>query len=906
MDENDDDFEETYVEELRLLRELEAQSPSSRPNERAAKRPRIHQEAEEEKRGMFLAQCVKKAKMDVVARRKKVWKRIPPGNFVAVTCPETKRRVYLNVRSENLFSKPQFEVRVAIEQLGSTPFEILRQESEELRRRSRTRERAAAAAANDEKMATDLWVDQFRPKNYIDLLSDDGINRNLLRWLKLWDKVVFDRERKPKQQQQQQQQQRQQRQAASKRKFANQVVEELDHLGYPAQRVALLCGPPGLGKTTLAHVIASHAGYNVVELNASDDRSPEQFRRQIESSTQMMSTKMLDPRPNCLVMDEIDGAPVASINLLIAMTTAKEKKKGGKKASNGLRRPVICICNNQYVPALRQLRQSALVLTFPTIASSRLAFRLQDILNLQKYALDLSTLLALCKKTENDVRSCLGTLQFVFGRSKSKLVTLSSILSSAVGVKDEQKSLFTFFHRMVRDARANGDYDKIYQGVFHNYLTAKNQRLNGFCQVTRWFEFIDSIQTRTYESQSFVLQSYLPLACAYFRTQLSSNSPANIEYPSAQAEARSKTLACQNVLETLNQDRPARVRSMCGRGPLLLDVLPYLSIILRPPLRPLNTRLLSAHERDELKSLVALMVELNLNLVQKRSVEGQYSVEMEPNIDELVRFPFNWQHKHRDLSYAAKQLVAREIELEKVRRGERKMEEMIKPVVVAEKKLLFEERTNLVSVDFFGRSVAAGVCPSPSNIREGDPSSLFRHSDIWFRFKEGYSNAVRRSVRISDLLVIFLLRLLSINFLVNLMLLVVLVVVFVASLQLFVVAARSSIVDPKERGNGAECWSRDSQTAKECIQNVRSKARRSQVMCTFCEFVLLKIDEELAENKSEDKIKRVVLNVCLSLPQAMSNQCKTFIAMYGEAIVGVIAYEVDPSVVCNALGICTD
>ena len=35
---------------------------------------------------------------------------------------------------------------------------------------------------------------------------------------------------------------------------------------------SLLYGPPGLGKTTLAHVVANHAGYKVVEINASDDR----------------------------------------------------------------------------------------------------------------------------------------------------------------------------------------------------------------------------------------------------------------------------------------------------------------------------------------------------------------------------------------------------------------------------------------------------------------------------------------------------------------------------------------------------------------------------------------------------------------------------------------------------------
>jgi chromosome transmission fidelity protein 18 len=53
------------------------------------------------------------------------------------------------------------------------------------------------------------------------------------------------------------------------------VIEEVDESGRPKQKVALLYGPPGLGKTTLAHVVAKHAGYNVVEMNASDDRSIE-------------------------------------------------------------------------------------------------------------------------------------------------------------------------------------------------------------------------------------------------------------------------------------------------------------------------------------------------------------------------------------------------------------------------------------------------------------------------------------------------------------------------------------------------------------------------------------------------------------------------------------------------------
>ncbi|KAF4519015.1 hypothetical protein B566_EDAN009778 [Ephemera danica] len=343
--------------------------------------------------------------------------------------------------------------------------------------------------------------------------------------------------------------------------------EEFDVHGRPMQKIALLCGPPGLGKTTLAHIVAKHAGYNPVEVNASDDSNPEAFRLQLEAATQMKSVMGNDPRPNCLILDEIDGSLSTAIDLLLQFISDKSVSKG-KKQQGGkpkiLKRPIICICNDMYAPALRPLRQVALIIHFPPTASGRLAQRLMDIAKLENMKTDFGALLLLCDKTNNDIRSCLSFMHFY--KSRGREVRLMDVQLASVGQKDTHKGLFSVWQeifqiirhkhiggsasgkpdggilsltsrmgRILRTVQSYGDYDRLSQGVFENYLHMKmrDTRFQSVAVGTEWFCYYDHINTSLKESQSYVLMPYMPYCFAMWHFLYASASYPKLRYPNS-------------------------------------------------------------------------------------------------------------------------------------------------------------------------------------------------------------------------------------------------------------------------------------------------------------------------------------------------------------------------------------
>lgn len=379
---------------------------------------------------------------------------VPKWPFISLVRSDTER-VYVRMHSEEYETDRINEVDLKTKGfsglLGDAKQQIWNSARELVLKRltETTKEVECEIVENFEEQ--DLWVEKYKPKKYVDLLSDEATNRSLLQWLKMWDKVVFGKEIVKKEEKPgtlntfNKRTGKFEMNGGWKNRSKAGLNTDRDEHERPIQKVALLCGGPGLGKTTLAHTIAKHAGYVIREMNASDDRSPDAFRLTLENGTQMKSVLNEENKPNCIVLDEIDGAPSNSIDFLIKFingTVSQKATKAGTKEKKPfiLKRPIICICNDLYVPALRQLRQIAFVVSFPQMASPRLAERLQSIAYKEGIRTDLTALLALADKTGNDVRSCISMLQFFRGLKKP--LTLFDVLRSNIGQKDRHKGLF--------------------------------------------------------------------------------------------------------------------------------------------------------------------------------------------------------------------------------------------------------------------------------------------------------------------------------------------------------------------------------------------------------------------------------------------------------------------------------
>uniref|UniRef100_V5GGK3 AAA+ ATPase domain-containing protein n=1 Tax=Kalmanozyma brasiliensis (strain GHG001) TaxID=1365824 RepID=V5GGK3_KALBG len=353
-----------------------------------------------------------------------------------------------DVDASQLLERPIHQLLDAVEALKA--LDVLERD-ESLQRDSRRAVKPSATSASN--ATRQMWVNKHRPNKFTELLGDERVHREVLGWLKEWDECVFKRKNHRKERHRQY---IQAKYGLPENSFGGDKGGEhmwKDPFGRPKERIMMISGPPGLGKTTLAHVIGAHAGYNVYELNASDARTAGAVEDVIKMALESGSLK--DPRPTLVVIDEIDGATGGgggatgeSHGFVRALVRLVEQGKGagakaaglaarGKKQRKGskpLLRPIICICNDLYAPSLRPLRPMSKLVRFNKPPTNLVVKRLREVCEAEDLSVEARGLSLLAELTNGDIRSCLNALEFA--KTKNIALTEAAVKSASVGIKD--------------------------------------------------------------------------------------------------------------------------------------------------------------------------------------------------------------------------------------------------------------------------------------------------------------------------------------------------------------------------------------------------------------------------------------------------------------------------------------
>ncbi|ETV67609.1 hypothetical protein H257_16207 [Aphanomyces astaci] len=600
---------------------------------------------------------------------------------------------------------------------------------------------------------SDLWLNKYSPRHFIDLLSDERTNREVLTWLKSWDPVVFPSKSSK----------------APSKALPDQLKPPNADIR-PEHKIILICGPPGAGKTTLASIAARHAGYNPVEINASDDRSAGVLKEKIINAMEMQAI-FGNNRPNCIILDEIDGAmggpdgkgAISAIQALIAAPYSSRTKPSkqqhaaasNKKAAGGQHpviRPIICICNDQFAPVLRPLRRLAKIFVMHTPDPRQLMQRMKFICKQENIRASNSLLSTLCDRADNDVRFCLNALQFASARTSAALTV--SMIDSMMGRKDVSKGAFdvwdtVFFEskeqqkdksnacmRVCDTADRFGSHELILHGLHDNLLPLvfNDPTLTKINHALEWMEFADLCDTKVKSHQQFALLAYCSMAAVAVYRACCTSSRRRIEYPKAHYDHRKHVETSQSIMDAFVG---SGVALRLGRRVLAVDVVSSVVAMLNPVLTP-------SQDKQPMDQLIARMASLQLSYKQIQMPGGVVEYLLEPSLDRLVQYKA--LEPRVRLPLGVRQTMAREVDLENMRRadkGSRLPDDVAAPDV------------GIVDVDLED-AVAVPDASNPFGLkkrkREAQSHANAKRWPVRFKFNEGFTSGIKRPVLVQDLL----------------------------------------------------------------------------------------------------------------------------------------------------------
>lgn len=175
-------------------------------------------------------------------------------------------------------------------------------------------------------------------------------------------------------------------------------------------RAVIIHGPPGIGKTTAAHLVAKLEGYDIVESNASDTRSKKLVENGLKG---VLSTTSLNgyfaasggqveanKKKMVLIMDEVDGMSAGDRGGVGALAAVCKKTQI----------PMILICNDRKLPKMKPFDFVTYDLPFRRPTNDMIRARIATIAHREGLKMPPNVMNALIEGTGADIRQVINMI----------------------------------------------------------------------------------------------------------------------------------------------------------------------------------------------------------------------------------------------------------------------------------------------------------------------------------------------------------------------------------------------------------------------------------------------------------------------------------------------------------------